>query len=99
MVTKEKASEVKKMLRSGVPEGEIKNELRNQGFTEQEISELFRPKPSDMRSWYLLFGLLFTVIGLYFFLADIVWWPVTPGVVLLLLYWKEEQQRKRVGGE
>ena len=53
MLTEEKIKEVKKQLRSGIPEGEIKNDLIGEGFTEDEIQNLFTPHKSDMRSWYL----------------------------------------------
>ena len=51
MLTEEKIKEVKKQLRSGIPEGEIKNDLIREGFTEDEIQNLFTPHKSDMRSW------------------------------------------------
>lgn len=53
MLTEEKIKEAKKQLRSGIPEGEIKNDLIKEGFTEDEIQNLFTPHKSDMLSWYL----------------------------------------------
>ena len=63
MLTKEKIAAVKKQLRSGVPEGEIKNDLQKEGYTEEEIKEIFAPVNYDMRSWYLFFGIAFSVGG------------------------------------
>ena len=36
-MTKEKIAAIQKQLRSGLPEGEIKEELRKEGYTEEEI--------------------------------------------------------------
>lgn len=41
MITEEKRKQVKKQLRRGEPEGEIKNMLRKDGYTEDEINALF----------------------------------------------------------
>ena len=63
MLTKEKITAIKKELRSGMPEGEIKNDLRNEGYTEDEIKKIFAPVNYDMRSWYLFFGIAFSIGG------------------------------------
>ena len=41
MITEEKIKQIRKQLSKGEPEGEIKNGLRNDGYTEEEIGELF----------------------------------------------------------
>ena len=41
MITEEKIKWVKGQLSKGEPEGEIKNQLRNEGYTEDEIAALF----------------------------------------------------------
>jgi hypothetical protein len=53
MLTQQKINDVKKQLRSGIPEGEIKNELLKEGFSEEEIKKIFAPHKYDMHSWYL----------------------------------------------
>ena len=40
-MTKEKIAAIQKQLRSGLPEGEIKEELRKEGYTEEEIKQAF----------------------------------------------------------
>ncbi len=65
MITAEKIKHVRKQLRSGVPEGEIKNELLAQGFTEEDIDKVFVAYRPDMRSWCLFFAILFSLMGLY----------------------------------
>lgn len=41
MITEEKIKQIRKQLSRGEPEGEIKNGLRNDGYTEDEITALF----------------------------------------------------------
>lgn len=65
MITAEKIKLVRKQLRSGVPEGEIKNELLAQGYTEEDMDKVFVAYRPDMRSWCLFFAILFSLIGIY----------------------------------
>ncbi len=41
MITEEKLKQIRKQLSKGEPEGEIKNGLRSDGFSEDEITALF----------------------------------------------------------
>lgn len=41
MITEEKIKQLRKQLSKGEPEGEIKNGLRKDGYTEEEITALF----------------------------------------------------------
>jgi hypothetical protein len=66
MITDDKIKEIKKLLKSGTPEGEIKNDLIAQGYTSEEIKRIFAPGKYDMRSWYLTFGIIFLLAGIYF---------------------------------
>lgn len=65
MITAEKIKQARKQLRSGVPEGEIKNELLAQGYTEEDMAKVFVAYRPDMRSWCLFFAILFSLIGIY----------------------------------
>jgi DNA-binding CsgD family transcriptional regulator len=40
MLTDEKVKQVKKQLRSGMPQGEIENDLINQGYSNEEIQRM-----------------------------------------------------------
>jgi hypothetical protein len=64
MITQEKIAEVKKMLKRGVPDGEIRNELLSEGYTEEDIRVAFVPHKSEMGSWYLIFGIIVSLITL-----------------------------------
>jgi hypothetical protein len=70
MITDDKIKEIQKLLRSGIPQGEIKNELVAQGYTSEEIEKIFAPRKYDMRSWYLIFGIVFLLAGIYFALKN-----------------------------
>jgi hypothetical protein len=65
MITEEKIKQVRKQLRKGVPQGEIKNELTREGYSEEDINKIFVPQKADMRSWYLFFAILFLLVGIY----------------------------------
>ncbi|HQR01648.1 MAG: hypothetical protein E6Q96_03345 [Cyclobacteriaceae bacterium] len=77
MLTDEIKKRVRKDLRSGVPEGELKNQLAEEGYAEADIKELFRPHKYDMRSWYLSFAVIFLLAGIY--------WVMRYGGIKLLL--------------
>ncbi|MGF2411990.1 hypothetical protein [Ferruginibacter sp.] len=64
-MTEEKKDKIRKQLKSGFPEGEIKNELSKQGLTEEEIKEIFTVQKGDMRSWYLISAILVLILALY----------------------------------
>jgi hypothetical protein len=95
MLTKEKIAAVKKQLRSGVPEGEIKNELKNEGYTEDEIKEIFAPVNYDMRSWYLVFGIAFSIGGFCLLEKEYGLHLMLTGLGLVALYINEERKRKK----
>ena len=65
MITEEKIKKARKQLRSGGPEGEIKNELVSEGYTEEDLAKIFKPYRPDMRSWFLVFAIIFLLVGSY----------------------------------
>jgi hypothetical protein len=65
MITTEKFQQIQKQIKLGYPEGEIKNDLIKEGFTEEDIKEAFKPKHYDMRSWYLFFAIIISLFALY----------------------------------
>lgn len=78
MITEEKIKNARRKLRSGEPEGEIRNELRKEGYSEEDIEKIFVPHNPDMRSWYLFFAIIFLLVGIYMIMA----W----GNILFLLF-------------
>ena len=65
MITEEEIKSYKKQLKSGIPEGEIKNEMLTKGFDENDIQLVFKNKNVDMRSWYLTFSLIIFFVSLF----------------------------------
>ncbi len=41
MITDERIKQIKKQLRTGEPQGEIKNKLRSEGYLEEDIEKVF----------------------------------------------------------
>ncbi len=90
MITPEKIKAIKKQLRRGEPEGEIKEQMKVAGYSDDEIAQAFIPHPYDMRAWYLTFAILLLLLGVIvfintsgFFCLPVVWGPVLllpPGV-------------------
>ena len=69
MITDDKIKKIQKLPKAGTPhQGEIKNELIAEGYTPEEIDKVFEPHKYDMRSWYLVFGIVFLIAGIYFVL-------------------------------
>lgn len=89
MLTQEKIAAVKKQLRSGIPEGEIKNELLKEGVTEEEMKILFAPHQYDMRSWYLLSAIVLLVIGLWAFAGNRGLLPLLLSGLMFFVYYRE----------
>lgn len=63
MITEEKIKAVQKRLRRGSPGGEIKNEILKDGYTDEEMNKVFVPYKPGMRSWYLVFSIIFFIAG------------------------------------
>lgn len=91
MLTKEKIEKVKKQLSSGIPEGEIKNKLRQEGYTDEEIQKIFAPSKIDMGSWYLFFGIVFTLGGFGVLISGHGWLLLAGGIILLVYYKNENR--------
>lgn len=94
MITKEKIAAIQKQVRSGVPEGEIKNELRKEGYTEEEIREAFPAHRADMRSWYLVSGIIIATAGLWRFVVSESLLLLILGIGLLTLYYTENKKHQ-----
>lgn len=68
MITDDKIRELQKKVRSGFPEGEIREELKNSGYSDEDIAKVFTPHNYDMRSWYLIFGIVLSLVGIWLYL-------------------------------
>jgi hypothetical protein len=63
MLTEEKIKEIRKLLRKGEPQGELMEKLKKEGYSEDDIANIFIVHKYDMRSWYLTFGFVFLFVG------------------------------------
>ena len=96
MITEEKLFEIKKQLKRGEPEGEIKEKLNREGYSSEEINAVFRPHHYDMRSWYLFFGILVSLTGFYLFLKTGGLLILILGAFLFVAYYYEIKRLKRI---
>ena len=96
MITEEKIREIKKLLKGGEPEGEIREKLKNEGFTKENINAVFTPHHYDMRSWYLFFGTLISLAGLYLFLRRGGLLILILGALLFVAYYYEIKRLEKL---
>ena len=93
-ITKEKEDAIKKLLRKGEPEGEVKEMLIKEGYSKEDINKIFEPNKYDMRNWYLLFGILVSLFGLYKLLMDESLLFILLGAGLFYAYYLEQKRVK-----
>ena len=67
MITDQKIDEIKRSLKRGTASGEIRADLEEEGYSKEEIEKCFQLKASDMRSWYLVFAVIFLIVGIVLF--------------------------------
>jgi hypothetical protein len=67
LITAEKIAVIKKKTKNGYPVGKLKNELINEGYTKEDIAKCFEVHKADMRSWYLVFGIVFSFLSIWYF--------------------------------
>ncbi len=65
MIPAEKIRDLHRLLKKGEPEGEIREKLKREGYSAEEIEQVFKPHQYDMRSWYLSFAIIITLTGLF----------------------------------
>jgi len=90
----DKVEAVRKKLKRGVPEGEIKEELLREGYTKEEIEAyFFKPHHYDMRNWYLIFAVIVLLIGLWMLLNGQGFLPI---ILSGLLFWQYSRETQRL---
>ena len=65
MISEEKIKEIHKLLRRGEPAGEVRERLLKEGYSEADLKMVFKPHHYDMRGWYMTFGILVLLVGIY----------------------------------
>lgn len=95
MITEEKIKEVKKLLRGGVPAGEVKENLIREGYSEEDIAKVFTPHQYDMRTWYLSFAIILLLVAIYLFLQNESFLVFIFSFLLFVQYYRETRRVKR----
>lgn len=93
----DKLKEVRKKLKRGIPEGEIKEQLLREGYTKEEMEAyFFKPHHYDMRSWYLVFSILLLLVGIGLFITGRGWLMIILSGLLFYQYFREEKRQKNL---
>lgn len=95
MITEDKIKEIRKKIRSGFPEGEIKEQLRRDGYSNEDIAKIFAPHHYDMRSWYLVFGIVLFLFGIWLYFSSGSILALIFSGLLFWQYYREEQRLKK----
>ena len=77
-MTQEELQKIRKKIKNGIPEGEMKNQLKEEGYSAEDIQKIFEPHKYDMRTWYFISGILVFIFAVYCFSRT--------GMVSLLLF-------------
>jgi hypothetical protein len=96
MLSAEKIRDLHRLLKKGEPEGEIREKLKREGYTEDEIQQVFKPHKYDMRSWYLIFGVVITIAGLANLKTLGGLMVLLLGLYLLYSYYKETERLRKI---
>ena len=94
MISEEKIRILRHLLKNGEPEGEIREKLKQEGYTDEEIQQVFPPHKYDMRNWYLVFAVLITMAGIYELVSGESFIILVLGGLLFLAY---SNELKRLG--
>lgn len=95
MIPEQKVKEIRKLLKKGEPEGEIKEKLLQEGYSTKDIEQAFMPHQYDMRSWYLFFAIIISLAGLAIFIKTKGLLILILGGLLFLAYFQEINRLKR----
>jgi hypothetical protein len=96
MISEQQIKFYRQQLRQGLPDGELKERLKQEGFTTEDIDAVFEPHHYDMRAWYLTFGIIITLLGLYLFLQTGGILIMGLGILLFVAYSFEIRRLERL---
>jgi hypothetical protein len=97
MISNEKIQEMHRALKKGEPEGEIREQLKKEGYSEEDIRSVFKPHSYDMRSWYLFFGTVISLAGIYILVETGGFLILILGLLLFYAYHLETRRLRRQG--
>ena len=93
MISNDKLREVKKKLRDGEPEGEIREGLKKEGYSNEDIKRAFPAHHYDMRTWYLISAIILLLVGLWLFLRIKSFLFL---ILAALMFWQYFREIKRI---
>ena len=93
MITAEKIAETQKKIKNGYPVGEIREQLRKEGYSEEDIRSCFKVHRYDMRLWYLLSAVLLLIWGTWSLLIS---QGLLPLILSPLMFWIYSREKKRI---
>lgn len=97
MISEEKIKAARKKLKRGTPQGELLEQLKADGYTEQDITKVFAPHKYDMRSWYLCSAILLLLAGLGVMLAQKGFLLLIFSAAMFFAYAREVERLKKAG--
>ena len=94
MITEEKIKAIRKEIRNGIPEGEIRESLISEGYSKEDVDKIFVAHKYDMRSWYLFFAVVFLMAGLWAYLKYDYLLLLIFSALLFFQYYRETKRIK-----
>lgn len=94
MISEEKIRILRQLLKNGEPEGEIREKLKKEGYSDEEIQQVFPAHKYDMRNWYLIFAILISLLGVYLLISNGSFIILILGGLMFLAY---SNELKRLG--
>jgi len=95
MITEEKIKEIRRLVNRGEPQGELVEKLKAEGYSEEDISKIFVAHSYDMRSWYLVFAIVFLLLAFYLFVVRKSLLMFVFAGLMFWMYYKEVERLKR----
>ncbi|MFT3701684.1 MAG: hypothetical protein QM802_04915 [Agriterribacter sp.] len=95
MISDEQIKEIRKRIDRGAPPGEVKEEMINNGYSEEDIAKVFAPHEYDMRSWYLIFAIILFFAGFWWFATRQSLLGFLLSGLLFFQYYKEIERLKK----
>jgi hypothetical protein len=95
MITDEKVKKLRRQLSRGIPEGEIRETMEREGYSQEDIQIVFVAPPRDMRSWYFSFSLIFFLLGLWLIMHGGSFLFLIFSAGMYFQYYREIQRLKR----
>ena len=95
LITEEKIKETRRLVNKGEPQGEVIEKLKAEGYSEEDISKIFVAHSYDMRSWHLVFAIVFLLLAFYLFVVRKSLLMFVFAGLMFWMYYKEVERLKR----